>query len=184
MFLLGLIGSTVTPFISWAIYHTDPTPHARNLFAMHYYLFLTSLYGFALGLIPTHKLQEALNSVLGNFASSHLSTPPSSEPDFTRPHLWAWLPVGTVFLLRFIMWQPPDNSVLATTSEGRFEHFFFPRDFGSFNLFSHTNQLWVFDRYLLTGPTLFLLAYSLGFWFRQQLPSNPDVQTEETSETN
>jgi hypothetical protein len=34
-------------------------------------------------------------------------------------------------------------------------------------------QIWICDRYLLTGPTLFLLAYLLGVWFRYQFPSRP-----------
>lgn len=177
MFVLGYICPAVTRIISWAIYHTDPTPHARSLFAVRYYLLLASLYGFALGLIPPHKLGEALNSALGKFSPRPPLPSPSGGSDFTKPFLWAWLPVGTLFLLDFITWQSPDSSVLGT-SEGRFEHFFFSLTPESLNVFAR----WTFDRFVLTGPTLFLLAYSLGFWFRQQLPSNPDVQTEETSE--
>jgi hypothetical protein len=36
-------------------------------------------------------------------------------------------------------------------------------------------QIWIYDRYALTGPTLFLLAYPFGVWLRHQLPSHPDA---------
>lgn len=174
IFVLNVIGRTVTPLLSWCLYHTNPTPHARNVFAMHYYLLLTALYGFLLGLIPPNRIREVFNSLFANFASKPLLTSPKND-DFTQPIIWAWLPIGTLFLLRFVTWRSPHPSVIAAASEGRFEHFFFPPDTVLLNLFVHTTQLWIFDRYVLTGPTLFLLSYPLGVWFRHQFPSLPDA---------
>jgi hypothetical protein len=49
IFVLNIIGRTITPVLSWGLYHSDPTPGVRNAFAMHYYLVLTALYGFLIG---------------------------------------------------------------------------------------------------------------------------------------
>jgi hypothetical protein len=65
-------------------------------------------------------------------------------------------------------------SVIATTSEGRLEHFFQAPTLNSLPLLDPTFQQWVFDRYVLTGPTLFMLAYAFGLWFRGQWP-NPEA---------
>jgi hypothetical protein len=42
------------------------------------------------------------------------------------------------------------------------------------NLFLHSTTMWIFDRYVLTGPTIFLLAYPFGAWLYRQFPSQPD----------
>jgi hypothetical protein len=64
-----------------------------------------------------------------------------------------------------------DNSVLGSTTYGvgRYEHFFAPPSLGS------TSDLpaWIFDRFVLTGPTLFLFSYSVGVWLRHQFPESP-----------
>lgn len=171
--VLNMIGRTITPLLSWCLYHSDPTPLARNMFAMHYYLVLTALYGFVLGLIPLYQIRETLSSSFANFYSKSDSTP-HRKLDFTQPILWAWLPVGTLFFLRFVTWHSPDASVIATAADGRLRHFFFPPYTYTMNLFLHSTQIWIFDRYALTGPTIFLLAYPFGVWFHRQLPSRSD----------
>jgi hypothetical protein len=171
--VLNVIGRTITPALAWSLYHNDPTPGARNIFAMHYYLVLTALYGFLLGLIPQHQIRSAFISSFANFAS-RFDSAPEQELDFAQPILWAWLPIGIVFFLRFLSWQAPDHSVIAAATASRLEYFFLPPASINLNLLNHATQIWVCDRYLITGPTFFLLAYSFGIWFRYQFPSRPD----------
>jgi hypothetical protein len=173
-FLLAMVGRSITPMLSWCVYHDDPTPVARSTFAMHYYLALSALYGFLLGLIPRHQIREVLISSFANF-SSRIPSTPHSELDFASPILWAWLPIGIIFFLRFILWQAPNQSVFTTVSSGRIEHFFYSPNSTSLDLFSHVTRLWILDRYVLTGPTLFLLAYPFAIWLRHQFPTRPDA---------
>jgi hypothetical protein len=37
---------------------------------------------------------------------------------------------------------------------------------------------WIFDRFVLTGPTLFLLAYTVGVWLRHEFPRRPFIPNE------
>jgi hypothetical protein len=91
---------------------------------------------------------------------------------FSRPLLWAWGPVGLVLVYRLLTFPlGRDHSVLGSTTygESRYEHFFAPLNLRS------TSDLpaWIFDRFVLTGPTLFLLAYTTGVWLRHQFPEHP-----------
>jgi hypothetical protein len=53
-----------------------------------------------------------------------------------------------------------------THGESRYEHFFAP-----LNLRSESDlATWIFDRFVLTGPALFFLAYTVGVWLRHQFP--------------
>jgi hypothetical protein len=172
IFLLNVIGRTVTPLLSWCLYHDNSTPIVRNTFAMRHYLSLTAFYGFLLGLIPFHRKNEAFSSYFASFRSK-LDSDSRRESPFTDPILWAWLPIGIVFLIRFVTWKPADQSVIEVSAPGRLEHFFFTPDAINLNLFAPATQQWVFDRYALLGPTVFLLAYPLGVWLYRQFPSRP-----------
>lgn len=169
--LLGIVGQTITPIISWAIYHNDPTSPLRRFFGVHNYFLLCALYGFTLGLIPLHRIRELLRSYFGKLTAK--SSPKiDNESDWKRPILWAWLPVGLLFLLRFILWQPLDHSVLATAaSQGHLEYFFSSPASANMNLWAYREGAYLLDRVVLTGPTIFLLAYPLGVWLRHQFPS-------------
>jgi hypothetical protein len=139
---------------------------------MHYYLALTALYGFLPGLIPQHQIRSAFISSFANFASRSHSAASGTRLHATHP--LGWLPIGIVFLLRFLSWHATDHSVIAAATVGRLEYFFLPPVSINLNLLNHATQIWVCDRYLITGPTFFLLAYPLGVWFRYQFPSRPD----------
>jgi hypothetical protein len=169
--VLGYIGRTITPLISWSIYHNNPTPGLRNSFAMHYYLPLCVIYGLLLGLISLNRIREVFRSSLGIFSGRSLLES-EGELDPKRPILWAWIPIAIVFLIRFVSWEPVDRSVFWTASHGRLEHFFSPPAPTSLNIFVPSARIWIFDRFAITGPTLFLLAYPLGVWLRHQIPSS------------
>jgi hypothetical protein len=172
IFLLNVIGRTVTPLLSCCLYHDNSTPIVRNAFAMRHYLSLSAFYGFLLGLITLHRVNEPFSSYFASFRSKFNSDSRRESP-FTDPILWAWLPIGIVLLIRFVTWKPADQSVIEVSAPGRLEHFFFIPDVINLNLFAPATQQWVFDRYVLLGPTVFLLAYPLGVWLYRQFPSRP-----------
>jgi hypothetical protein len=169
MLLLGFIGSSVTPLIKWAIYHNDPTSFLAKTFGPRFYLPLCAFYGLALGLIPLHRILEAIQTSFG-VLSARPTSKVENELDWSRPILWAWVPIGIVFLLRFIIWQPFDRSILTSASSGRFDYFFSPPNFVVLATLSPTAIAWMFDRFGITGPTIFLLAYPIGVWLRHQFP--------------
>ena|ERR1700733_2793805 len=172
--LLGLIGSSITPLIKWAIYHNNPSSFLAKTFGPRFYLPLCALYGLALGLIPLHRILEIFQSFVG-ILSAQTSPKIENELDWRRPILWAWVPIGILFLSSFIVWQPVDHSVLTSASSGRFDHFFSPPDFSALAAMPHGATRWIFDRFVLTGPTLFLLAYPIGVWLRHQFPALPNT---------
>ena len=183
--LLGFVGHRISALIAWAIYHDDPTASRLRItpFTLRYYLPFCPIYGFLLGLIPWNRIREAFQSYLGNFnARTYDKT--ANELDFTRPILWAWAPVTIVFLLRFALWRPLSHSVLSTASSSpaRLNYFFQPPNFAMLASLPDVG-LWMVDRYAITGPTLFLLAYPIGVWLRHQFPSlpNPDPSAIESS---
>ena len=82
------------------------------------------------------------------------------------PILWAWLPVTLAFLTRFVTWQSRNSSVLDPhRSPGRVERFFGPLYAQSSGLL---DDKWITDRFLFTGPMLFLMACAIA-----ALPSLP-----------
>jgi len=101
--VLSFIGTSVTPLIKWCIYHNDPASPLAKTFGPRFYLPLSVVYGLALGFIPMHRMLEILQSSLGNlFAKPSLKL--DNELDWRRPVLWAWVPIGVLFLLRFVAW--------------------------------------------------------------------------------
>jgi hypothetical protein len=180
MFLGGRLSDLIGPLIWWLFHQSGTTSMQRPSFIATYYLPLIGTYGFALGLIPFHRLQKFFASALG-----HLRFKPRlrSEMIFSRPLLWAWLPVGMVLLFRVLHFQlARGHSVLTTTTYGEsaYQHFLAPLSLGS----ESNLQVWIIDRFLLTGPTLFLLAYTVAVWLRHQLatqPASPVAAAEEAA---
>ena len=87
-------------------------------------------------------------------------------------------PVGLVLAIRFLTFSTKaDRSVLfsATHGESRYEHFFAPLNFRSASDLS----TWIFDRFVLTGPALFLLAYTVGVLVASSVPGAPSSPAEE-----
>jgi hypothetical protein len=147
-------------------------------FVLSYFLPIFAAAGFLFGLIPFGKLGNALGDLFRSFSPS-ATAKVAPEPDTVPPPiLWAWLPVTLAFLARFITWQSRNSSVLDPhRSPGRVERFFGP-------LYAQTSGLldnkWVTDRFLFTGPMLFLIACAIAALLRYRLttPRNPPAQTE------
>lgn len=152
------------------------TQLTRVAFVLSFFLPLFAASGFLLGLIPFGKLGKALGDLSRSFFPS-ASTKPAHEPDIAPPILWAWLPVTLAFLVRFVTWQSRNSSVLDPhRSPGRIERFFGP-------LYAQTSGLlddkWITDRFLFTGPMLFLMACALAAFLRYRLttPRQPQSET-------
>jgi len=142
------------------------TQLTRVAFVLSYFLPIFAAAGFLIGLIPFGKLGKALGDLFRSFFPS-ASTKLSHEPDPVPPILWAWLPVTLAFLTRFITWQSRNSSVLDPhRSPGRIERFFGP-------LYAQNSGLlddkWITDRFLFTGPMLFLMACAIAVLLRHRL---------------
>jgi hypothetical protein len=139
------------------------TQLGRVAFILSYFLPIFAAAGFLLGLIPFGKLGKAIGDLFRSLfpaAAAKLLTGPDQVP----PILWAWLPVTFAFLIRFATWQSRNSSVFdAHRSPGRFERFF-----GTLN--TQTSGLlddrWITDRFLFTGPMLFLMACAIAALLR------------------
>jgi len=152
--------------------------HWTNLnqlfFVLSYFLPVFAVAGFLLGLVPFGKLGKALGDLFRSFsppASAKLA--PEPDPQVAPPILWAWLPVTLAFLTRFATWQSQNSSVLDPhRSPGRIERFFGPP-----SLYAQTSGLldkkWITDRFLFTGPMLFLMACAIAAFLRYRLTGRP-----------
>lgn len=168
IFIAGRLSDLLNPLIWWVLHRSGTTFLQRPWFIATYYLPLVGTYGFVLGLIPIHRLQELMASFFGAIRSKVHIQP---EMTFSRPLLWAWTPVGLVLAYRLFTFSTAgEHRVLGRTTygAGRYEHFFAP-----LNLRSTSDPSgWIFDRFVLTGPTLFLLAYTFGVWLRHEFPDH------------
>jgi hypothetical protein len=141
----------------------------RVSFVLSYFLPIFAAAGFLFGLIPFGKLGKALGDLYRSFFSS-ASARPSPEPDAVQPILWAWLPVTFAFLTRFLTWQSQNSSVFdAQRSPGRVERFF-----GTLyaQTASQLDDKLITDRFLFTGPMLFLMACALAALLRYRLTAS------------
>ena len=175
IFISGRLSGLLNALVWWALHQSGTTFLGRPSFVAAYYLPLIGTYGFGLGLIPIHRLKELLASCFGKI---EFRSAPRPELVSSRPLLWAWAPVGLVLAIRFLTFSTKaDKSVLFSTTygESRYEHFFAPLDVRS----ASDVSTWIFDRFGLTGPTLFLLAYTVGVWLRHQFPGPPSSPGEE-----
>jgi hypothetical protein len=169
IFVSGRLSGLLNPLVWYALHQSQTTFLERSSFVATYYLPLIGIYGFCLGLIPIHRLKELLASFFGKI---EFRSNPGPELVYGRPLLWAWAPVGLLLVIRFLTFSSKaDQSVLfsATHGESRYEHFFAPLNPG----YASDLSTWIFDRFVLTGPTLFLLAYTVGVWLRHQFPGPP-----------
>jgi hypothetical protein len=158
---------------AWALANRMHWTHlTRVAFVLSYFLPIFAAAGFLVGLIPFGKLGKALGDLLRSFFPS-ASTKLAPEPDPVPPILWAWLPVTLAFLTRFITWQSRNASVLDPhRSPGRIERFFGP-------LYAQTSGLlddrWITDRFLFTGPMLFLMACAVAVLLRYRLTASGET---------
>jgi hypothetical protein len=157
----------------WGLANKFRWTHLNQLtFVLSYFLPIFAVAGFLLGLVPFGKLGMALGDLFRSFFPS-ASAKFASEPDAVPPILWAWLPVTLAFVTRFATWQSLNSSVLnAHGSPGRIERFFGPP-----SLYAQTSGLldnkWITDRFLFTGPMLFLMAAALAALIRYRLTAKP-----------
>jgi hypothetical protein len=172
LFLYFLVAVTAIRF-SWIF--TTPvwqignqmhwTHLSRVTYVLSYFLPIFAIVGFLLGLVPFGNLGKALSDLFHSFFPSTARLAP--EPDRVPPILWAWLPVTVAFLIRFAMWQSRNSSVLSGhRSSGRLIRFF-----GTLNVQSPglLDERWITDRFLFTGPMLFLMACALAVFLRHRL---------------
>ena len=143
---------------------TDMTQVA---YVLSYFLPIFTVAGFLIGLVPFERLGRAIGELYRSFVPS--TTPrPAAEPDFAPPILLAWLPVSFAFLIRFMTWQSKNASVFDPHQpQGRAERFFGPLRDQTPGLL---DQRWVLDRFLFTGPMLFLLACAIAVAIRRSFP--------------
>ncbi|NYF91177.1 hypothetical protein RBB79_16285 [Tunturiibacter empetritectus] len=144
-------------------------------YVLSYFLPIFAATGFLLGLIPFGKLGKALGDLSRSITPS-TSAGPTQEPEAVPPILWAWLPVTVAFLIRFATWKSQASSIFDThRSVGRMERFFGP-------LYGQTSGLldskWITDRFLFTGPMLFLIACAFAALLRYQLTNSRKPQPE------
>lgn len=171
IFICGQVTGPATFLIWWVLHRTNETYLTRSIFQFKYFFPLRALYGLLLGLIPISLCTEALRSTFGLFRNQN-QTPQNTEMDWHRPILWAWAPVGLLFALRFITWQAPNQSVLSSGSSfERFNYFFNPMALTNLNYLSSDAPALVFTFVIITGPMVFLMAYTTGVWLRHQRPS-------------
>jgi hypothetical protein len=154
----------------WGLANKMHWTHLNQLsFVLSYFLPIFAIAGFLFGLVPFGKLGKALGDLFRSFfpsASAKLTPEGGPEPGMAPPILWAWLPVTLAFLTRFITWHSLNSSVLnAHRSPGRIERFFGPP-----SLYAQTSGLldnkWITDRFLFTGPMLFLMACAIAALLR------------------
>jgi hypothetical protein len=144
----------------------------RLSFIVSYFLPIFAIVGFIAGLIPFGRPARAIRDLFAAFSPAMAARLPP-DPDPVAPILWAWLPVTIAFLVRFVTWKSSNSSVLdprATT--GRVARFF-----GTLNMQAPgmLDNKWVSDRFIYTGPMLFLIACAVAFLLRQRLTRKPSA---------
>jgi hypothetical protein len=147
------------------------TAATRPVYMLSYFLPVFAATGFILGLVPFHRLGKALTELVPAAARF-------VEQDQVPAILWAWLPVSIAFLTRFLTWKSRNASVLGTTSvntAGRAARFFGTLSQQTPALF---DSKWAQDRFLFTGPMLFLMACALAVFLRRSLTRKSPPTTE------
>lgn len=170
IFVCGQVTRSLNPPLWWALHRTQATYLNLWIFQFLYFFQLRALYGFLLGLVPIRFCIEALRTMHGMLRTP-APAPQASEVDWRRPILWAWAPLALVFLVRFASWQDPTQSVLSSPDPfGRLHHFFNPMAIARMNSLAPEAHDMVFDMVTITGPMVFMLAYTTAVWLRHQRP--------------
>lgn len=141
----------------------------RYVFLLSYFLPIFTATGFLLGLVPFGRLRKAVYELAPGLARF-------VEPDKIPAIYLAWVPVTIAFLVRFFTWQSRNASVLGgRDTAGRAARFF-----GTLN--SQTPALfdnrWAQDRFLFTGPMLFLMACAIAVLLRHAVFGRPSAPSE------
>lgn len=149
------------------------TTLTQFVFLLNYFLPIFTASGFLLGLVPFGRLGKAVLE-LAPGASRFV------EPDAVPAILWAWVPVTVAFLIRFFTWESRNASVFgAHNTTGRVARFF-----GTLNVQTPAllDPRWAQDRFLFTGPMLFLMACAIAVLLRHALVGRPSAPTAEPVE--
>jgi len=138
------------------------------IYLLNYFLPIFAAAGFLLGLVPFERLGRALANLVPNIGGGRTSSA-SSDPDAEANipvGLWAWVPVTVAFLIRYFTWQSRNSSVLGHDDTGRFARFF-----GTLRMQNPSllDPKWASDRFVFTGPMLFLMAWAVAVLLRRTL---------------
>lgn len=138
----------------------------RVAYVLSYFLPVFAAVGLLIGLVPFGRLGKGISKLVTSlFPSGSSHVPP--EPEVVQPILWAWLPVTLAFLIRFATWQSRNSSVFDPhRSTGRVARFFGPLSAQAPGLLDNK---WLTDRFIFTGPMLFLMACALAVLLRHRL---------------
>jgi hypothetical protein len=140
----------------------------RVSYVLSYFLPIFAVAGFLLGLVPFGRLGKAIGDLFALIVPSASSTPAEASRE-VAPILWAWVPVTLAFFIRFITWQSRNASVLnSSRSPGRLERFFGPLHSQAPALLDNK---WISDRFIFTGPMLFLMACAIAVLLRHRIAS-------------
>lgn len=175
LFLYLLVAITAIRF-SWIFttpvwqvaYKMHWTQLTRVPYVLSYFLPIFAIAGFLLGLVPFGRLGKALRDLFASLFPAAAKLPP--ETDTVAPILWAWLPVTFAFLIRFFTWQSRNSSIFDSHgSQGRFERFF-----GTLHSQSPAllDSKWISDRFIFTGPMLFLITCAIAVLIRHRLSTS------------
>jgi hypothetical protein len=133
------------------------TTVTQFVYLLSYFLPIFTVSGFLLGLIPFGRLRKAVLELAPGLARF-------VEPDSVPAIYLAWVPVAFAFLIRFFTWQSRNASVLGgNNTAGRVTRFFGVLNSQTPAMFDHK---WTQDRFLITGPMLFLMACALAVFLR------------------
>jgi len=140
------------------------TTQPARVFLLNYFLPIFTICGFLLGLLPFHRLGKGLTELAPGTQSF-------IDEDRFPAIYFAWVPVAFAFLIRFFSWHSRNSSVLGgNDTTGRAARFFG-------NLNSQTPALfdanWAKDRFLFTGPMLFLMTAAIAVLLRRSLFGKP-----------
>jgi hypothetical protein len=168
--LVAIAAIRLWPISMAYLWQLATSMHWTNLnrisYVLSYFLPMFAVAGFLLGLIPFGRLVEAVRNLRRSLSNSP-SIEIVSDSDAVPPILWAWLPVTLAFLIRFVSWRSRTSSVFdAHRSTGRLERFFGPLYGQNPNLL---DSKWITDRFLFTGPMVFLIACALAALLRYKL---------------
>lgn len=133
------------------------------VFSVSYFLPIFTAAGFFIGLLPLGQLGWAIATLLPANVRERLHVLLDTVP----ASLWAWLPVTAAFLVRYFSWHSRNSSVVdpRAITAGRFVRFFGTIAQQNPSLL---DPQWSYDRFLLTGPMLFLMAYALAVFIRRR----------------
>jgi hypothetical protein len=168
--LVAIASIRLWPIFMAYMWQLASSMHWTNLnrisYVLSYFLPMFAVAGFLLGLIPFGRLLEAVRNLRRSLSNSP-STEQISDSEAVPPILWAWLPVTLAFLIRFVSWKSRTSSVFDLhPSTGRLERFFGPLYGQNPNLL---DDKWITDRFLFTGPMLFLIACAAATLLRYKL---------------